>query len=486
MWTRLSSLISRPSPADVYREVFSPIAAKESVSPSMEARPHLTIVCENYWPEHASTGQLITDLAEGLTRWFDVDVITAQPRYHGRYGRFPATQDHNGVHVRRIWATAFDKNGKAGRVANWLTFAASAALTLSRIGSQQPNGIPYDLSPSPRRERGLGGEDALSPSPRRERGLGGGVYLFVTNPPTAPWCALLTRLLRRRAFVLVYDLYPDLAQALHVIGERSWLARAFDVLNVASFRASSGVIALGADMQARLRAKLGPLARIEVIPNWADGGLISPRPKRDSAFARRHDLVDKTVFLYAGNLGLFQDLETLIEAVERLDDADTCRLVFVGDGGKRQVVEAAAKRSHRVLHFDYLPYAELGDLYAAADAGLIAIEPGVEMVNMPSKTYSILAAGKPFIAVAGASRDLQALAAEGAGIVVANDATAVAAAMARLRAHPRIRARMGKTARRIFEERYTRERVTGLYAAFLGADVEPAGEEIRVTDWAVA
>ena len=29
-------------------------------------RPRLTIVCESYWPELTSTGQLITELAESL------------------------------------------------------------------------------------------------------------------------------------------------------------------------------------------------------------------------------------------------------------------------------------------------------------------------------------------------------------------------------------------------------------------------------------
>jgi glycosyltransferase involved in cell wall biosynthesis len=402
----------------------------------MTKLPKLTIVCENYWPEFASTGQLITDLAEGLTQWFDVEVITAQPRYHGNYGRYAATQRHNGVLVKRIWGTRFDKNRKLGRITNWLTFAASAGLTIGRDW-------------------------------RRRR------FLLVTNPPTAPWCALLTRLQRQQAYVLVYDLYPDLAQALHVLDDHSWQARIFDKLNLASFRASSGVIALGADMRARLRAKLGRKTPVAVIPNWADGDLIAPTPKSRSAFSRRNGLTDKTVFLYAGNLGLFQDLETLIEAVERLPDGDGCRLVFVGDGGKRKVAEAAARRSDRVMVFDYLPYNELGDLYAAADAGLIAIEPGVEMVNMPSKTYSILAAGKPFIAVAGGSRDLHGLAAEGAGIVVENDASQVAEAMQRLRDHPRIRQRMGKAARRLFEERYTRQKVTALYARLLGAETDP-------------
>ena len=347
------------------------VAASPAPVSGRPATPRrLTIVCENYWPEHASTGQLITDLAESLTQWFDVEVIASQPHYHGDYGNFPAVATHNGVKVRRVWGTRFDKKRAPGRLANWLSFAASAAFTIARTWQRR-------------------------------------TYLFVTNPPTAPWAALITRAQRQPTFVLVYDLYPDLAQALGVLGQRSLPARLFDALNKAAFRASSGVIALGADMQARLHAKLGSAAPVHVIPNWADGDLISPRPKQTSDFARQHGLEDKTVFLYAGNLGLFQDLETLIDAIAQVEAGDDCRLVFVGDGGKRPVVEAAARRSHRVMLFDYLPYEQLGDLYAAADVGLIAIEPGVEMVNMPSKTYSILAAGKPFIAVAGASRDLK-------------------------------------------------------------------------------
>ena len=211
----------------------------------MEARPHLTIVCENYWPEVASTGQLITDLAEGLTRWFDVEVICAQPRYHGDYGRFPAAENHNGVRVRRIWSTRFDKKRTPGRLANWLSFAASAAFTIARRWRRQ-------------------------------------TYLFVTNPPTAPWCVLLTRAQRQRAFVLVHDLYPDLAQALGVVSEGSWKARFFDGMNIAAFRASQGVVSLSTNMQERLRGKLGASTPVSVIPNWANDKVISPLSKAES------------------------------------------------------------------------------------------------------------------------------------------------------------------------------------------------------------
>jgi glycosyltransferase involved in cell wall biosynthesis len=280
--------------------------------------------------------------------------------------------------------------------------------------------------------------------------------------------------------VLVYDLYPDLAITLHVLHAASPQARAFDKLNVTALRAATGVVALGADMQGRLRAKLGPEARIEVIPNWADGDLITPRPKASSAFAAENGLTGKTVFLYAGNLGLFQDLEVLIEAVEGLDKRSKLCLVFVGDGGKRPVVEAAVRRSERVMRFDYLPYEQLGDLYAAADVGLIAIEPGVEMVNMPSKTYSILASGRPFIAVAGASQELRRLTGLGAGIVVDNDAAQVRDAMRTLHRNASLRRAMGANARRVFEDTYTSERVIAQYATLLaGKAPADAGEASR-------
>ena len=393
-------------------------------------RRRLTLVCENYWPEVASTAQLITELAEGLTHHFDVEVLASQPRYHGKYDTHPPDEVHNGVRIKRLWSTKFDKKRRLGRLANWFSFLASAALAVATRWKRQ-------------------------------------TYLFVTNPPTAPWVSLVTRLQRQRSFVLVHDLYPDLAIALGMLDSASPQAHAFDRLNVAALRAATGVVALGADMQDRLRAKLGSTARIEVIPNWADGDLITARPKSSSAFAVENELTDKTVFLYAGNLGLFQDLEVLVEAVEGLDRRSKLRLVFVGDGRKRPVIEAAARRSERVMLFDYLPHERLGDLYAAADVGLIAIEPGVEMVNMPSKTYSILASGRPFIAVAGNSRDLHRLAGLGAGIVVGNEAAQVRDAMRTLHRDVALRRSMGANARQAYADNYTRARITAEYAELL-------------------
>ena len=391
----------------------------------------LTIVSENYWPEVAATAQLLTELAEGLSSDFDVEVLTTQPRYHGVYTRRPARETRNGVAIRRLWATRFPKSSRLGRLVNWITLLLSISLAVT--GSWH----------------------------RR-------TYLFLTNPPTTPWAAVLARVMRQRAFILVHDLYPDLAEVVGAVPRGSVVARAFDAVNKFSFRRAEAVIVLGRDMERRLKDKLGRDARIQIIPNWANSDIISPRMKASSGFARRHGLADRFVFLYAGNLGLFQDLETLVRALHSLDGvAENACLVFVGDGAKRKALELTAAESDRVLVFDYVPREELGDLYAAADVGLISLEPGAEQTNVPSKTYSIMAAGLPFLAVAEGSSDLKALADGGCGVVVANDPTSVAAAFSRFltdKGHGRA---LGAQAHQLFQENYTRQAIVERYRQLL-------------------
>ncbi len=396
-----------------------------------DGRPKLTIVCESYWPEVNSTGQLITELAEDLAGDCDVELLTAQPRFNGKYGRRPATEVRNGVRINRLPTTNFAKSSKAGRMANWFSF--SAALFWSALRRREPR-----------------------------------TYLFLTNPPTAPWVSVLTKALGHPSFVLVFDLYPDLAEAIGAVSKGGAVSRTFDAVNKFAFARCDGLIALGQDMQQRLREKLGVQARVTVIPNWANGDLIDPRPKRESRFARANGLVFRTVFLYAGNLGLFQDLETLIDAVNELPDHEADPLlVFVGNGGKRPLVEEMARQSKRVRVFDYLPYDQLGDLYAAADVGLIALEPGVERTNVPSKTYSILAAGKPFLAVCESSTDLEQLADQGCGVCTTNDTGKVAASMLRYLDEPQRMKAMGAKAREVFDDSFSRATAMEKYRQLL-------------------
>lgn len=123
--------------------------------------------------------------------------------------------------------------------------------------------------------------------------------------------------------------------------------------------------------------------------------------------------------------------------------------------------------SRRVQVHDYVPYEELGDLYRAASVGMIALEPGVEQTNVPSKTYAIMAAGLPFLAVCESSTDLSALAALGCGVCVSNDREQVAAAMTRFLDDEQQRRAAGAAARRTFEERFSKTAAVERYRQVL-------------------
>jgi glycosyltransferase involved in cell wall biosynthesis len=395
------------------------------------SRPRLAIVCETYWPETTSTSQLITELAENLVPWFEVEVLTAQPKYNGSYESRAGTEEHNAVKIRRLWATRFEKSSRFGRLCNWFSFFASVLIAVAL---------------------------------RRGRRT----YLFTTNPPVAPWALLVARLLGQRTLVLVYDLYPDLAEAIGVVSKGGRIAKAFDFVNRFCFKRSHAIVVLGKDMRERLAAKVEGAVPLHIIPNWANGDLIRPQPKSCSQFASANELQHRFVFLYAGNLGLFQDLETLAAAIELVPSTgQEPALVFVGDGGKRKKIEELARCSRRIFVFDYLPYESLGDLYASSDIGLIALEPSVEKTNVPSKTYSILAAGKPFLAVCDSSTDLLDLAQEGCGVCVPNDASLVAAAMTSYLEDTTSRETMARRARSVFDSRFSRQAAVQRYVQVL-------------------
>ncbi|MBI4634938.1 MAG: hypothetical protein HY727_01185 [Candidatus Rokubacteria bacterium] len=92
----------------------------------------------SYWPDEGSTGQLLTELAEDLVRdrGCEVTVVAGLPLAGGRRPGWRAVecQWHDGVRILRARGTTFRPRRFAGRVANYLTYFASACLAALRVG----------------------------------------------------------------------------------------------------------------------------------------------------------------------------------------------------------------------------------------------------------------------------------------------------------------------------------------------------------------
>jgi colanic acid biosynthesis glycosyl transferase WcaI len=138
-------------------------------------------------------------------------------------------------------------------------------------------------------------------------------------------------------------------------------------------------------------------ARITTIPNWSH---IAP-PTGDRAAARRglgwRD--DEVIALHAGNMGVKQGLENVVEAAREADARGLpVRFVLLGTGNQRARLEELGAGIERLTFLDPLPDDRFPDALAAADVLVVNEAATVAEMSAPSKLTSYFAAGRPVVA----------------------------------------------------------------------------------------
>ena len=113
-------------------------------------------------------------------------------------------------------------------------------------------------------------------------------------------------------------------------------------------------------------------ARVTIVHNWADAETIAPAPK-DNAFSRAQGLADRFVVMHSGNVGLSQNLDLVLEAADRLRSHANIVFAIVGNGARRQALEAGAKQRGlaNVRFLSYQPKDHLSESFAAADTARV-------------------------------------------------------------------------------------------------------------------
>lgn len=420
----------------------TPAPAESPQSPEVPDGDDLRVVILNqyYWPDVASTGHLLHELAGDLAgRGVEVSVVTARPSYGPRETWQPVKlRDRSGgVDVTRMITTRFRKDNILGRILNSITFLA-----------------PLTLRVLFRRRRGE-------------------VFLYTTNPPYLGIIGALVSRLRRHSYVvLLHDSYPQIAVLIGKLRTGGILERLWHRLNRSIYNRAEQTIVL-CDRAKDLVCDTYDVdpSTVHVIPNWADGSKLFPIEKADSPFARDNDLVEPFTVLYSGNLGLYYEFETILGAAEMLRD-EPFRLVLVGSGGKKDWIAGEIERrglQDNTLLLPYQPFETLNESLNACDASLVTIAHGVEGISFPSKLYSSLAVGKPILALSETRSELRTIVDEhhvGRWFEL-GDAQGVADAIRdMMRDTPACR-EMGRNARELFERRYTREAAGEAYAAVL-------------------
>lgn len=398
--------------------------------------PSVVLVSQFFHPDTSANSTILSELAVGLVdEGVDVSVVTTQPSYtaEDRESVHPKREEYEGVTIRRIPATRFDRNeGLAKRMLNEFTFFLSAFVYLLL----------------------------------RRRG---DVLMLPTAPTFLPIAGWVLRIRGYRPVPIVFDLYPAMAVALGYLEEGGIVRKLWDWLNERAYRTAAVTVTIGETMADRLQDEYG-LCDVAVVHNWEDGEFIEPLDKSKNEFAREHGFDETFTFIYSGNLGRHHDLESIVEAAATLEadpDIPPFELVFIGEGGKkeplREMVET--KNLDSVSFLPYQPVEVLPRSLTSGDVSVVTMAEGVEGLCVSSKFYTALASGQAVLAVCSSDAEIaRAVDRTDCGFhVEPGSPDEVAEAMRGLIANPEETEDMGRTAREIFEAEFTRQRAIEEY-----------------------
>lgn len=336
-------------------------------------KKNLLIYAHYYYPDVASTGQILTELAEGLKDSFHTTVICTVPSYTGKISQYYRKHKYfyeniNGVDVLRIRVPEFRKNFAPSRIYNIMSYFLSALAATFRVEHQD--------------------------------------YIFtISQPPIlGGLLGVLGKQIKRAKMIYnIQDFNPEQVQAVGFTNNK-FILNTMKVLDNYSCRKADKVIVVGRDMIETLQKRFETLPPYAYINNWIDEKEITPLPSDNAQvmeFRRKYGLEGKFVIMYSGNIGLYYDLVNLMDIIERFQNRPDVMFAFIGEGSVLE--ELISHKEKRALsNVVFIPYQDKSQLVYSLNAGdvhFVVNAKGIKGVSVPSKLYGVMAAGKPVLGI---------------------------------------------------------------------------------------
>ena len=359
----------------------------------------LWIVSELFYPDETSTAYIMGELANAFASKYKVKVICGPELYDKRKSldKNNAFVLDSSIEIFRTEGTPFDKNTSIGKALNlFLMTRRLIKLASSKIKQ-------------------------------------GDKVLMVTNP--APMILQMSKLKKKLGFelnILVHDVFPEntIPAGIKLPGY-GFIKGLFDK----AFSRADQFIVLGRDMENVVRQKVSSYIsspRVSVVENWADIESIYPQLPPDG----------KLILQYAGNIGRVQGLEQIVEQLP-----DNLELHFYGTGAMENKLKSLNKQNV-VFHGSYFR-SQQNEILAHCHAAIVTLQEGMYGLGVPSKTYNILASGRPIIYFGPSESEVELLIKEeGIGYCGWPDQW-----------DRELLVEMGKRARCVAENRYSKERI---------------------------
>lgn len=327
-----------------------------------ENKKKILVVCQYYKPEPFR----ISDICEEMVRrGHEVHVVTGYPNYpegilYEGYGKGKHIDEViNGVKVHRCY-TVPRQIGTIKRMLNYYSFAISSTAYVLSKKCKASDGKAFDI-----------------------------VFCNQLSPVMMAYAAIAYKKKHKiPAVMYCLDLWPESLIAGGITRD-SVIYKYFHSVSKRIYRAMDKILITSRMFSEYLQKEFFICAdKIEYLPQYAEGIFeVSDSDKDTVTFD----------FMFAGNIGEIQSIETIIKAAKMLTD-EPVRFHIVGGGTDLERLKGLGKDLNNVSFYGRRPLEEMPEFYKKADAMLITLKADeVLSLTLPGKVQSYMAAGKPII-----------------------------------------------------------------------------------------
>jgi len=232
----------------------------------------------------------------------------------------------------------------------------------------------------------------------------GGVVWYAPSIFYGPLVSAIKKSSGCKSYLIIRDIFPEWAVDMGLMG-RGLPYRFFDAVARYQYSVADVIGVQTPGNRQYFDPWLAQSGRqLEVLQNWLD----KPAQVRCSIRVDETALAGRKVFVYAGNMGVAQGMDILLDLAEQLRSRPDVGFLFVGRGSDAARLKAAAqaRQLDNVLFFDEIDPDEIPDLYAQCDAGIVALDPRHKSHNIPGKFLTYMQSGLPVLANINAGNDL--------------------------------------------------------------------------------
>lgn len=232
--------------------------------------------------------------------------------------------------------------------------------------------------------------------------------LIIWHSPTiffGPLISLIRRKSKAPSYLIIRDIFPEWAVDLGIIPRSGIVHRFFDA--IARYQYSVADV-IGVQSHGNLHYfnewQREQKRKLEVLQNW----LGQASQLRCSIRLSKTALAGRKVFVYAGNMGVAQNIDILLDLAMRFKNQADVGFLFVGRGNDFERLKAFVREwsLSNILFFDEIDPDEIPDLYSQCRAGIVALDPRHKSHNIPGKFLTYMQSGLPVLANINAGNDL--------------------------------------------------------------------------------